>query len=721
MSFDRKSQIAIEYCWRFKEAHPETHVFWVHAGSVGRFDQAYKSIARRCQISGWDRPGVNTLQLVYEWLSDERNGSWLMVIDNADDKSVFSNQAQEDASQKFDSDDDALNLLSYLPQTSNGSILITSRNRDAAYRLMSSDENIIDVPLMNAELAVSLLLKKLPEGKGSLDDRFQLVELLDQLPLAITQASAYITRRRISISDYIKYFNDNTAILLEDMGDIRRDPTMKNSVILTWHISFNQIREENDSAARLLSLMSVLERQDIPQFLVCRELDDLSFDNAIALLLDFSLISQVENRKAFGMHRLVQIATRTWIEKHNEKGLWEGTAVTMLANVFPSGDFETRETCASLLPHANVLATYEYMSAEYKLQLANLLHERFWYLLKEGKDYVAKEDAQRVLDLRLELLTREDELVSNAMYNMGLILSILGETLAAESMYREALEIRSKLGGDDSDVQKIKMVLGDCLSDLHKYEEAMEISQSVFDFCEKHLGTHDSRTLRAMWSLAMAFCFQKKYNEAQELCQRHLSILLGTKGENHPDTIECMGHLMPKILNGLGKFESAEKLSRHASELANKLFGPDHPNTVRVLASLQVALRQNRKYGEAEDLARHLLSVSEKVLGQDHIETLNSVNDLAITLRFRKKYDESEALLRRALSASERVLGKEHVETVVYRSNLITALELDYNKHEEAEEMFQALETEGKQEEADEIRAQIEAWKNYYSTAQTGA
>lgn len=391
-----KSQIAIEYCYRFRKAHPETHVFWINAGSVGRCHQGYKSIARHCNIPGWDNPAANTLQLVYEWFSDERNGSWLMVLDNADDKSVFSNQERVNLSQKNDRDDDALNLLLYLPQTSHGSILVTSRNRDAAYRLTNSAESIIDVPLMDGELAVSLLSKKSPEDQQSLDGQLELVNLLDRLPLAITQASAFISMRKTSISQYVKYIRESAAILLEDMGDIRRDPTMRRSVILTWQISFNQIRKENGPAAELLSLMSVLERQSIPQFLVRCEQSDMSFDNAIAPLLDFSLISQEKDRKVFRMHRLVQIATRTWLEKHNEKALWEGTAVALLAYVFPSGEYETWEICASLMPHTNVLAEYQYTSSEYELQLANLLYKTAWYLLSEGRGHLAKQDVQRV-------------------------------------------------------------------------------------------------------------------------------------------------------------------------------------------------------------------------------------------------------------------------------------------------------------------------------------
>lgn len=372
-----------------------------------------------------------------------------MILDNADDKSVFTNQGRENTSQDGDRNDDALNLLLYLPQTSNGSILITSRNRDAAYRLTNSAESIIDVPLMDVDLAVSLLSKRLPKDQRSLDGQHELVGLLDRLPLAITQASAFISMRKTSLSNYIKYFRENAAILLQDMGDIRRDPTMRHSVILTWHISFNQIKKENEPAAKLLSLMSVLDRQGIPRFLVRGEEDDLTFDNAIAPLFDFSLISQEKEQNSFGMHRLVQIATRTWLEKHNEKVLWEGTAVALLADVFPSGEYDTWEKCASLLPHANVLAEYQYTSPEYELQLASLLYNRSWYLFKQGRNHLARQDAQRVLDLLLELVAKEDITVAKAMCLMAIILSSDGEPLTAESLYRQSLVIVEKVYGID--------------------------------------------------------------------------------------------------------------------------------------------------------------------------------------------------------------------------------------------------------------------------------
>lgn len=42
----RKSQIAIEAAYRYKETKPGL-VFWVHASTMQRFDQGYREIARR--------------------------------------------------------------------------------------------------------------------------------------------------------------------------------------------------------------------------------------------------------------------------------------------------------------------------------------------------------------------------------------------------------------------------------------------------------------------------------------------------------------------------------------------------------------------------------------------------------------------------------------------------------------------------------------------------
>ena len=53
----------------------------------------------------------------------------------------------------------------------------------------------------------------------------------------------------------------------------------------TWQISFEHIRQERPSAAQLLSLMSLFDRQGIPYHLLCKFEDiDSEADSAVDVL-----------------------------------------------------------------------------------------------------------------------------------------------------------------------------------------------------------------------------------------------------------------------------------------------------------------------------------------------------------------------------------------------------------------------------------------------------
>ncbi|XPS92519.1 hypothetical protein M3J09_001907 [Ascochyta lentis] len=120
-----KSQIAIEYTYRVRDQSPAKWVFWVHAGTRARFEDEFRRIAEATKMDGWDDPKVNVLRLVRKWLCDESNGQWTMVVDNADDADVFFINTSQ--SRSGSSSDQQVDLLSdYLPQSPNGSILITS-------------------------------------------------------------------------------------------------------------------------------------------------------------------------------------------------------------------------------------------------------------------------------------------------------------------------------------------------------------------------------------------------------------------------------------------------------------------------------------------------------------------------------------------------------------------------------------------------------------------
>jgi hypothetical protein len=72
-----------------------------------------------------------------------------MVLDNADDVDVFFPRQSRKPESKFErSADTSRPLAAYIP-ISHGSILVTSRSKDAAVRLAGSYKNIKEVHTIN--------------------------------------------------------------------------------------------------------------------------------------------------------------------------------------------------------------------------------------------------------------------------------------------------------------------------------------------------------------------------------------------------------------------------------------------------------------------------------------------------------------------------------------------------------------------------------------------
>ncbi len=148
----------------------------------------------------------------------------------------------------------------------------------------------------------------------------------------------------MDVAKYLELFHESeknqSSLLDRDEGDLRRDPEVPNAVIKTWQISFNQIQREHRAAADLLSLMSSFNRQGIPETLLCKDDDLLEFEDALTVLLGFSLIIEESSKKSFEMHRLVQLATRKWLESHGKIVKWNQTALEVIETAFPDGRYE---------------------------------------------------------------------------------------------------------------------------------------------------------------------------------------------------------------------------------------------------------------------------------------------------------------------------------------------------------------------------------------------
>lgn len=670
---------------------PEITIFWIHASSSTRFKQEYRDLAEQIKIPRRDDPHVNILQLVCRWLSDDANGPWLMVLDNVDDDEVFfslENSLVEVTHQSKDVSQQQA-LESFIPQSSNGSVLVTSRSSTAARNLVGDFGDIVTVEPMTDSEALGLLKSKIPVSESFLEDAEALVQELEGIPLAITHAAAYIrNRQRVTISVYLQLFREskaNQATLLSynDAKDLRRDYSTRHPTLFTWQITFEQIRKTTPVATDLLALMSMFDWQAIPEHLLHESTDQLQFEDAIAPLLCFSLIRQQAEGDLFDMHRLVQLSTRNWLESNQTLQRWVSEALRTVAEAFPKGGGETWPRCQTLVSHSREVLTFETEDkddiinrAEISAKLGHYLSIRFDFAPGE----LLIRDALKAIEKRLG---SEHSSTVELVSQLALVLQGQGKCLEAEALSRRAMETSEKLWGSEDlrSVGKVYM-LALLLKRQGRYHEAEPLNRRAADGFKKLCGPEAPLTLESISHLAAILISQRNFTEAESLSRCVLTKFENVLGSDHPNTLSMIIGLAI-ISEEQGKHEESESLFRRTLEGQKKTFGSNHMNSLADLASL---LRGKKKYDGAELLSREMVKRAEKGFGSDYLFTLTKIGDLATILSEKGMYDEAESLYRQTLKKKE-ILGSEHPFILKTMNNLGGVLGKQM-KYDEAESLF---------------------------------
>ncbi|KAK8115635.1 hypothetical protein PG984_012137, partial [Apiospora sp. TS-2023a] len=659
-----KSQAAIEYAYRVRDDRPQTWVFWIHASTAPRVEEAYRGIAERLNLPGRSNPNANVCQLVNNWLCDEGNGRWVLILDNADDAEVFFPQRRlQDASTP---------LGSYLPQSRNGSILVTSRNRDAALRIVGDTRHVLQVQAMAKDQALQLLQNKLHTTAND-DDMVDLLDALDCIPLAITQAAAYINRRsRTTVRSYLDEFRRSArrkgSLLGRDWGDLRRDSSASNTYASRKPICCG-------SAVPYELFYShgipdwVLRKYKETALSTGEDISDGDFDDDIDLLQNFSFVTVAGDDEAYEIHALVQFCTRAWLCSRYDDEAWVRKFLSLMAKEFPTGDFPNRAKCQQSIPHLESLYDKEPPGKEAANEWARLLTNAAWYLWHEGNYNAADDLAAKAFKAKEKILRDVDMTMLTTMAVLASVLRGQGKYKEAEELNRRALEGYKKiLGTHHPDTLTSASNLALTLRDQGKYEEAEAMQRQALEGREKEMGAQHPDTLMSMSNLALVVRDQGKYDEAEVLGRRALEGREKVLGKRHPNTLTSANNLA-LILQEQGKYDESEKLNRQALEGREAELGKQHPHTLASTSNLAVG-----KYSEAEAMNRRVLYAYEKELGIKHPNTLTSVSNLAFVLEDQGQYDEAEKLNRRALEERETALGKQHPDSLTSLSNLAFTL-----------------------------------------------
>ena len=420
-----------------------------------------------------------------------------MVLDNANDLDVFFAKPEPSRINA----EPTRPLINYLPESSQGSVLVTTRDNRIGKRLGSKGIPIV-VGYMNLQEGQELLRSQLDQTDNLYtNDSRALIDILGYIPLAITQAAAFIEQNNITLTKYLEMLNMNDSdlqdLLQEDSGNLRRDSESQNSVIRTWKLSFDLISKQKPRATEILSLISVLDRQGIPRSLLQTEVDgNIDTTTALGTLQAFSLISRQAGAEEYKMHRLIQLATQKWLQIQGTKDEWQERALRKLADIFPNSEFESWITCDLLLPHAQKVLANDYMNEKYIIQKAYLSRQLGSFDNTQGRYEAASTRLSVALDLERNTLGVEHPSTLTSMANLA-------------STYRNQ----------------------------GRWDEAEKLEVQVMETRKRVLKEEHPSTLTSMANLASTYWNQGRWDEAIELIQVVVNLRTKTIGANHPDTL----------------------------------------------------------------------------------------------------------------------------------------------------------------------------------------
>ncbi|MFM7641510.1 MAG: NB-ARC domain-containing protein, partial [Cyanobium sp.] len=289
-----KTRLAIEHAW--KQVGRCNAVFLISAGSAETLN---RNLAGLCAPAALDLREHSTTteeaaqrQAALHWL--QANPGWLLIVDNVDTKEA------------------AAAIEGLLPQLSGGQVVLTTRLRNWSAAVQG-----LEVEVLEPEDAREFLLERTAERRRKAADdattaQAIAVDDLGRLALALEQAGAYISQRRLSLAAYREQWQSQRELVLSwsDAQLMQYD----RSLATTWLTSYQQA---DPPARTLLRRLAWFSSEPIPESLLEVEVPgdpeaSAGAWEAISQLEAYSLVNRSAEAPTFSLHRLVQEVGRLW-------------------------------------------------------------------------------------------------------------------------------------------------------------------------------------------------------------------------------------------------------------------------------------------------------------------------------------------------------------------------------------------------------------------------
>jgi tetratricopeptide (TPR) repeat protein len=245
---------------------------------------------------------------------------------------------------------------------------------------------------------------------------------------------------------------------------------------------------------------------------------------------------------------------------------------------------------------------------------------------------------RRAMAIREKVLGDDHPVVANSLALLSSLYRLQRKFAEAEGLLRHALEIQTRtLGNSDSIVGATLIALASACLAQGKGEEADALHERGISIFRNAIGR-----LLESGNHAAALMEAEKLEEVAE----------AVFGINHVGYAHAL-NVLAAVYMGQDppeKFDEAEALYRRAMTIREEVLGDDHPDVAQSLTLLSALYSMQRKFAEAEGLLRRALEIQTRALGDRDFSVGTTLVVLASACLFQDKREEADALRERGIS-----------------------------------------------------------------------
>jgi tetratricopeptide (TPR) repeat protein len=644
-----KTAIAIEHAYRRRSDYDL--VWWIPADQLPLVRASLAGLANRLGLQAGATTGIDGAAAAA--LDALRRGDpysrWLLIFDNADQP------------------EDILDLIPHGP----GDVLITSRN----HRWQAVIDTLpIDV-FARGE-SVEFLAKRVPKGLTETDAE-SLAEKLGDLPLALEQAGAMLAETGMPVEEYLRLLDEQVTKIMSE----GKSPDYPWSVTGAWMLSVSALREQLPQALELLRCCAFFGPEPIPRDVFRRS--SLSTDTRVAEVISdpillarairelgrFALV-RIDGR-TISVHRLIQALLRDELAP-DEQALYRHEVHLLLTGAGPkrSSDERLWPRYRDLLPHVGSAST----------DLARCEHEAVRAFAMDVMRYLyVSGDLSSCLSLTDRFIKQwtsdsgpDSPDVLGAHRHLGNAVRLLGRYQESYRVTEAALaSARATLGESAPLTLTLRNSFGADLRARGDFAQALALDEQTRPMLEAVYGSDDAVTIRLLASLALDYGLSSDYRRARQLYEEVYLLLSEASRETPANDLLGAWTGLAWAVRMTGNYPEARDVSEDAWEYGREALGPEHLATLRSANGVTIASR--RIPASREDAlvtARANLELAARVYGEGHPDTLSIAINVTNLQRTTGRIEEALELAEDTVTKYPAVYGDDHPYNYVCLANL---------------------------------------------------